>query len=357
MKRGGGSLEGEHQPIDEGIWGKIMKLVISNGSSRSFTSLLMAVLLLLAGNQLALAKGAVQGGYYSRPVPVGSAVGNDAIWYGTSATQQTPGNVPGSWCASQWGTLGALVRDQNGNQYILSSAHVLALGVSGYIESNVGTPIDQPDVLVQVGLNGTNYCSAITPQLISTGQVASLGIVAPPSFAKGTSVPAEVALAPVLPGMVSPNILGISAFSSTPISVIKKGIEVQKSGQASGLTLGTVTKMKMTYPISLCTVVPDGQTPEHCHAETAYLQNVFEIKGKGKPFLTPRDSGSLVLTRGTCPQPIGLAEAGNNAGNNTAVASAISDSAGGVLQTLNFVSGDTYSIVPSTTGCGSTLGI
>lgn len=38
-----------------------------------------------------------------------------------------------NFCGSAEGTLGAMVQDQNGNQYILSDAHVLAIGLNGYL--------------------------------------------------------------------------------------------------------------------------------------------------------------------------------------------------------------------------------
>lgn len=157
----------------------------------------------------------------------------------------------------------------------------------------------------------------------------------------------------MLPGMVSPNILGIPAFNPTPMTTIKKGINVQKSGDISGLTFGTITKELMVRSVSLCTKTPDAETTEHCGAQDALTMNMFEIKGKGgTKFGKPGDSGALVLTTGTCPQPIGMLESANkNTGRTSAMAIVQ------VLQTLNFVSGDsTYSIVPGGSCAPSTMG-
>ncbi len=264
------------------------------------------------------------------------------------------------------GTLGAVVQDQNGNQYILSAAHAIAVAESinvpsGYLPSFSNVPITQPSADEYAAEQQIRTCAGVaslvsTPMPTPSIQVGTLGIVVPPSFAKGSAIPAEVALAAVVPGTVSPNILGIPAFSGTPMTMVKKGVNVQKSGEMTGLTFGTVTKMNMMYPVSFCAEAPNSFS-KNCPMKPATLLSVFQIKGiSGKPFSNFGDSGALILTNpaaGMCPQPVGMLEAGS--GKTTIAAPISASSPEGVLELLDFASGtNTYSIVPSTTSCTPT---
>lgn len=45
--------------------------------------------------------------------------------------------MPDNYCGLGEGTLGSLVQDQNGVQYVLSDGHVIELGPYGYLQSGL----------------------------------------------------------------------------------------------------------------------------------------------------------------------------------------------------------------------------
>jgi hypothetical protein len=208
-----------------------------------------------------------------------------------------------------------VVQDQNGNQYLMGDAHVLAVGPYGILPSFSNTPITQPDIITAVrDMTSVPYSQVCfdLAEFTPSYTVANLGIVLPPDFEKGTAVGAEVALAPVVAGKVSPDILGIGTYGSTPFVVIKKGVHAQKTGYASGWTCGVVTKEKHMATVTGCQSQPNALDPPTCPVPgKAEVMNLFEVtvgcpksdipagdtwNGKTGDFAVPGDSGSLVLT-------------------------------------------------------------
>lgn len=108
----------------------------------------------------------------------------------------------------------------------------------------------------------------------------------------------------------------------------------------------------MLANVTICAHQPDASKQASCDADAVAITNLIQIKGDGgKTFATNGDSGSLVLTTGPCPQPVGMVESENKAnGTNTAMPIAQ------VLQTLNFASGNTYTVVPGGSCTSSTIG-
>src|SRR5262245_39641515 len=120
------------------------------------------------------------------------------------------------YCCS--GTLGSLVQDSNGKQYILSNNHVLARSNS----ATIGEDISQPGLI-------ENGCS-LPP------------IVADLSAYPLLSSNVDAAIAALRAGAMdsSGSIMEIGPISSQKLDAFV-GLQVQKSGRTTGLTAGAVS--------------------------------------------------------------------------------------------------------------------
>ncbi len=271
-----------------------------------------------------------------RPTPMG-------VWGANSSVNFEP-NI--GECFTEAGTLGAVVADQDGTQYILSVAHFLAIGPSGYFATGSPQPITQPDVVQVVA-----HCNDINPAVITSLQVATLSTVVPVSFTGLNQ--ADAAIARVLPGKVSSSIVGIPKFSGTALKVVKAGLIVQQTGAVSGNKTGKViSKVLMPARYKVCRHIPTtpGQTVNGCGFAVIRVNNTFEV-GPGR-FGRAGDSGALVLTTGPCPQPVGVLLGGADAAG-TAV---LVESIGSTLQALQSAGGySSLSIVPGGGGCNQSV--
>jgi hypothetical protein len=268
---------------------------------------------------------------------------------GAQVTRPTPMGVEGSNgavssttfpCFGIGGTLGALVADQNGTEYILSNAHVFAVGPSGFFANGYPEPITQPSPFGVV-----STCEAITPALIASIQVATLSTVAPLNF-DGSMSQADAAIAKVLPDMASSSISEIPFFSGVQLKVVKKNLQVQMTGAASGNTIGhVISKMLMPADVTVCQHIPTakGETKKTCGLTTIKLNNTFDVKPGN--FAQHGDSGALVLTVGPCPQPVGVLVSGNGS-------KAVVEAIGSTLNALQSAGGySSLSIIPGGTSC------
>ncbi len=207
----------------------------------------------------------------SRPIALGASGGNindstKAFCYG--------------------GTLGALVQDGGGAQYILSNNHVLAKTNSAAI----GDDIIQPG-LIDAG------CKKIT-----TDAVADLSAFVPIQFSSKKSVPsnaADAAVAKVRPGAVIPDgfILDIGTLSGLTAQDTV-GCPVQKSGRTTGLTQGSISAVDATVNVNY------GQ------GKTARFTNQFLVTPGS--FSDAGNSGSLIVRDGSTPRAVGLLFAGSS---------------------------------------------
>ena len=197
------------------------------------------------------------------------------------------------------GTLGALVEDGMGNQYILSNNHVLARTNL----ATIGEDIIQPGLIDQ---NPTCFKDA-------TDIVADLSAFIPLLFkTKGTMPPNSVdaAIAKVRAGKVDPtgSIMDIGTLSGDTVAPTL-GMAVKKSGRTSGLTNGNITAVNATIDVS------------YGSGKTARFTNQIVV-GSGD-FIASGDSGSLMVEDVlTNPRAVGLLFAG---GSTTAVANPIGD--------------------------------
>jgi hypothetical protein len=222
----------------------------------------------------------------TRPIDLGAAGGN--------IKSETVSNGVASECC--YGTLGALVKGPGG-EYILSNNHVLA-------RVNLGRPgegIIQPG-LVQDG------CPVTPP----TGDiVAHLSGSSPINFGSRARNKIDAAIARVVQGDVSDDILNIGPISGKVAPAVIN-LLVRKMGATSCLTEGFIQS------IGVDALGSDGiQYTDECNSGsgTANFVDQIVVKGTSGVFAIPGDSGSLVVTTATCPQPVGLLFASDDAGD------------------------------------------
>ncbi len=211
--------------------------------------------------------------FLNRPIPLGVSGGNE-------------NDISKLFCCS--GTLGALVQDTAGAQYILSNNHVLA-------RTNKGQP---GDPIIQPGLVDSGCAQ------LSQDEVATLTAFVPINFSKGAINQVDAAVAEVVPGDVKTDgtINCIGPIGSTPVAATV-GLQVQKSGRTTELTFGTVAATNATLSVKYNKTCGFG-------SQTAVFTKQFRIDGSS--FSAGGDSGSLIVTQDACPQPVGLLFAGSN---------------------------------------------
>ena len=265
----------------------------------------------------------------STPVLLGSSGGNNNDYDAT-------GNQVADCCG---GTLGSLIEDSSGRQYVLSNNHVLASSD----HASAGDAIVQPGLI-------DNSC---TPNGDGPGTtvVASLTSWLPLSAA---ATNADAAIAQVGSGTVSANgsILELGArqadgsLAAAPPGVSStagKGepgplaLTVAKSGRTTGLTCGAITAVNVDVTVDYY---------DDCAETKSYLTKTFtnQIGLTGNAFSDAGDSGALVVDV-TNAEPVGLYFTGgmDATGTSQAVASPAND----VLSELAALTGNgaTYSFV------------
>jgi hypothetical protein len=193
-------------------------------------------------------------------------------------------NAKAGDCCS--GTLGSLLVDQKGNQYILSNNHVI--GRVG--NAAPGEPIVQPGYV-------DTLCNFTLPKTVANFTIA-------PSI---TSSNVDAAIAEVVPGAVDNQgeIIGLggiatdgSYISAPPANTTVPaviGMSVAKSGRTTGLTCGTILGINGTIVIEF---------PAEC-GNTAPMSVQFHGQVVMGSLVRPGDSGSLIVEAGTA-RPMAL---------------------------------------------------
>lgn len=189
------------------------------------------------------------------------------------------------------GTLGSLVKDAAGKQYILSNNHVLAKTNKGII----GDDITQPGLIDQ-----NPVCSKD-----ASDAVADLSKFVSISFRRSITNTVDAAIAEVRSGAVntSGSILHIGEVSnSTAAPAIN--MLVKKSGRTTSLTNGTVTAVNVTVDVTYNWACGIG-------SQTARFVNQIMIGPGG--FSAGGDSGSLIVEDcSSYPRAVGLLFAGSD---------------------------------------------
>jgi hypothetical protein len=207
------------------------------------------------------------------------------------------------------GTLGSLLTDGAGNQYILSNNHVLARRD----QAAAGEDISQPGLI-------DNNCRV--------GTIAADFRAAPPLESN-----VDAAVATLRPGTMDPTgfIEDIGTISST-IRSPGVGLAVAKSGRATGFTSGSIAAINTT--VSVRYQMRCGQGRKF----TATFTNHVVVTGAS--FSAGGDSGSLIVTNDSAHQPVALLFAGSS---TTTIANPV----GEVLTKLSDVMGTGVEFVGS----------
>jgi hypothetical protein len=241
------------------------------------------------------------------------------------------------------GTLGALVADPSGTQYILSNTHILGR-----------TDLAQPgEAIIQPGLIDTSTC---TP----SGARTVANLTAFYNLENGPAPKIDAAIAQVVPGNVDPqgNILylgGSPDANGVPIPggphqgagvTAALGMLVGKSGRSTGLTCGTV--------ISVAVNVGSVQYQKGCGTGANFsvsYTNQVAIAGRsgGGSFSAGGDSGSLIVSQNTA-DPVALMYAGSDTDTVGNPVSAVLNYFASVGKNVTFV-GDTASTGHQVFGC------
>jgi hypothetical protein len=239
------------------------------------------------------------------------------------------------------GTLGALVEDEQKNQYILSNNHVLAESDQGH----VGDTIDQPGLI-------DGACTALSRPGSTLHPVGTLEYFVPLASTQ-TNVDAALALAS--PGAVdsSGSILGLgtpgkdAALGAAPpmagggetLNASNLGMNVAKSGRTTGLTCSSIDAVALTVKVDYY---------KDCAETQPYYTKTFkdQIGIGGTHFTDSGDSGALVLDASNA-QAVGLYFAGgtDGDGNGLSVVNPIGD----VLHELSTEAGSQLSLVGTNT--------
>jgi hypothetical protein len=206
------------------------------------------------------------------------------------------------------GTLGSLAIDQTNTQFILSNNHVLA-------DTNQATP---GDLIVQPALAE----KAINCAQMPADAVATFTRTVNINFAKKSTNTIDAAIAAVSPNDVSPDILNIGAIAETPATP-SVGMAIQKMGRTTCLTTGTISSVSGHFKINY----GGGKVAKFIHQ--------IVINGPPPPsnFSGLGDSGSLIVTQATCPQPVALLFAGSGDQKQT-IANPITDVLDGLKITM-----------------------
>ena len=251
------------------------------------------------------------------PVQLGSSSGSN-VDYDANLGQLTD-------CCG--GTLGGLLQDGSGNQYVLSNDHVFA-------RSDQAIP---GETIIQPGLID-NGC---TPYGVGPGTNPVATLTGYPSLSSPTTN-VDAAIARITPGLVDAkgNILELGAkqldgtLASAPLGTSSTGgkgeaaslgMMVAKSGRTTGLTCAAVSAIDVDVVVDYF-----SDCAETAHAMTKTFTNQIAIAGTS--FSDAGDSGALVVDSANA-EPVGLFFAGGTDVNGVehAIANPVSD----VLTTLN----------------------
>lgn len=190
------------------------------------------------------------------------------------------------------GTLGSLVQDAGGNQYILSNNHILARENKAIIGEDI----------IQPGLIDTG-CSKNTAD-----GVADLTEFKTILFKGTNNVDAAIAKARPDKVDVSGSILGIGTLNSDIIRNPMVGMGVKKSGRTTGLTRGSVSAINVNVKI------------KYSKGIATFVNQILITPGG---FSAGGDSGSLIVEDVDLnPRSVGLLFAGSD---TSTIANPISD--------------------------------
>ncbi|HKN22426.1 MAG TPA: hypothetical protein VJX73_13475, partial [Terracidiphilus sp.] len=261
------------------------------------------------------------------PILLGSSGGNNNDY-------DTKGNQIVDCCG---GTLGSLIQNNSGTQYLLSCNHVLArsdqattgelIVQPGLIDNNCTpngdgsgtTPVGFLTAWLPLNSIATNVDAAIAQ--VNSGTVNTSGEI----LELGT-LQENGTLAAAPPGISSTGGKGESGSLN---------LVVAKSGRTTGLTCANISALNLDVEV---------QYYKNCDETTAYLTKTYtnQIAIEGNEFSDAGDSGSLVVDARNA-EPVGLFFAGGV--TNTGVSEGVANPAPTVLAELGSQEGTNYTFV------------
>ena len=268
------------------------------------------------------------------PVLLGSSGGNNDDY---DTADENGQSVITDCCG---GTLGSLIQNSSGTQYLLSCNHVFARSD----QASVGETIIQPGLIdngcypngqggteTKVGIltawlplssSSTNVDAAIAQ--VNAGVVNSSGEILEFGAEQGNGT-----LAAAPPGISSTGGKGENASLN---------MTVAKSGRTTGLTCASVSTVSLDVEVDYF---------RNCNETEPYLTKTYtnQIGLEGNEFSDAGDSGSLVVDAGDA-EPVGLFFAGGV--NSSGVSEGVANPAPAVLSELGAQEGTTYAFVGTT---------
>jgi hypothetical protein len=251
------------------------------------------------------------------PILLGSSGGNNKDY-------DTNGNQIVDCCS---GTLGSLVQNSSGRQFLLGNNHVLARSD----QAGIGEAIVQPGLI-------DNNC---TPYGSGAG-TTPVGVLSGFLPLSSSSTNADAAIAQVNSGAVNSSgaILELGAeqpdgsLAAAPPGVSSTGgkgetaslhMTVAKSGRSTGLTCASISAVSLNVEVSYYT---------NCAETSPYLTRTYtgQLGIEGNQFSDAGDSGSLVVNTSNA-EPVGLFFAGGV--NQSGVSEGIASPAPDVLSELS----------------------
>ncbi len=265
------------------------------------------------------------------PITLGSSGGNN------NSYDSSGGNIVD--CCG--GTLGSLIKDSSGIQYLLSNNHVLARSD----QASIGETIIQPGLIED---NCTPYPGgAVT----AVGTLSGFVPIKPPA---GVTTDVDAAIAQVNPGAVNSSgaILELGSLQGSTLAAAPPGISstggkgeaaavgmtVAKSGRTTGLTCANILAFPLTVKVDYFT---------NCAETTPYSTKTYtnQVGIEGNQFSDAGDSGSLVVDTATA-EPVGLFFAGGQ--TSSGVGEGVANPVGEVLSELSaqpFAHGNSFTFV------------
>ena len=261
------------------------------------------------------------------PVLLGSSGGNNNDY-------DAKGNQIVDCCG---GTLGSLIQNASGTQYLLSCNHVLARSD----QASTGEMIIQPG-LIDNNCTPNGEGSGTTPVGVLTAWL--------PLSSSSTNV--DAAIAQVDSGAVSASgeiqelgaLQGNGALAAAPPGITSTGgkgesgsinLAVAKSGRTTGLTCASISATNLDVEVDYY---------KNCAETEPYLTKTYtnQLAIEGNQFSDAGDSGSLVVDVGNA-EPVGLFFAGGV--TVSGVSEGIANPAPTVLSELGTQDGTSYTFV------------
>ncbi len=268
------------------------------------------------------------------PILLGSSGGNNNDYDTTTQNGQT---FITDCCG---GTLGALIQNTGGTQYLLSCNHVLArsdqaapgetiiqpglidAGCYPTTDGGTETPVGALTAWLPLSSSSTNVDAAIAQ--VNSGAVNTSGAILELGSEQGNGT-----LAAAPPGTSSTGGNG----ENGAINMV-----VAKSGRTTGLTCASIAAIGLDVQVSYY---------RNCAETEPYLSKTYtsQIAIEGQEFSDAGDSGSLVVDASNA-EPVGLFFAGG--ATNTGVSESVANPAPAILAELGAQQGTTYTFVGTT---------